>query len=215
MSYSDKAKWEQRYREGAYQDRVHPSIFLAECLPLQQGARQGSAGKPPLLRALDIACGAGRNALYLARQGYQVDAVDISPEALRRARDSAGKAGLSGITWIEHDLEQGLPAGCDNYDLIIMMRYLDLSLLKLASSQLRAEGFLLAEVHLRSNEATAGPGSDRFRAAPGELKSVAESMAIKTYWEGITQDPDGNQVALARLLARQERVYKSSSLRPG
>ncbi|MDT8429572.1 MAG: methyltransferase domain-containing protein [Pseudomonadales bacterium] len=206
MSYADKEKWEQRYHAGAYQERTQPSVFLTECLPRIQQAQQSRIENPAVLRALDIACGAGRNALYLARQGYQVDAVDISTEALRRGRMSAEQAGLSGITWIEQDLEQGLPAGCDSYDLIIMLRYLDLSLLQSATALLREGGYLLAEVHLRSDEAVVGPSGTRFRAAAGELKAVADALSISIYREEITQDPDGNKVALARLLARNEPV---------
>jgi tellurite methyltransferase len=199
VSHSDKTKWEQRYREGAYQDRTHPSAFLSEWLPR---IRQSKPRKSSL-RALDIACGAGRNSLFLARQGYQVDAVDISSEALHRARASALKAELSGITWIEHDLELGLPGTCDSYDLIIMIRYLNLPLLKSASKHLNKTGFLLSEVHLRSDIEVAGPEGRRFRAEAGELKAAAAAMSTEMYWEGLEEDPDGRKVALARLLARQ------------
>ena len=62
MSHADRDKWDKRYREGSYGTRTYPSELLAEWLPqLQKG------------RALDVACGAGRNALYLAAAGYVVD----------------------------------------------------------------------------------------------------------------------------------------------
>jgi SAM-dependent methyltransferase len=200
MSNSDKTKWEQRYREGAYQDRTHPSVFLEDCLPQIQKAQQHR----PALRALDIACGAGRNSLFLARQGCQVDAVDISSEALDRAKASARNAELSGITWIEHDLELGLPATCGNYDLIVMIRYLNLPLLRSVSSHLNPEGFLLSEVHMRSDAEVGGPEGTRFRAEAGELKAAAPAMSIEVYWEGLEEDPDGRKMALARILARQK-----------
>lgn len=200
MSDSDKKKWEQRYREGAYQDRTHPSEFLTEWLPrIKEGKFQESS-----LRALDIACSAGRNALFLARQGYEVDAVDISSEALSRAKNSAQEAGLSGITWIEHDLEQGLPVTCDSYDLIIIIRYLNLPLLKSLSRHLKPEGFLLSEVHMQSDAEVAGPEDSRFRAEAGELKKAAAGMSIEVYWEGLRDDPDARKMALARVLARRD-----------
>ncbi len=197
MSNSDKTKWELRYREGAYQDRTHSSAFLQECLPQIQKTQHY---KP--LRALDIACGAGRNSLYLAQQGYQVDAVDISSEALHRARASALQMGLKSIDWIEYDLELGLPDACSNYDLIVMIRYLDLALIKSASRRLKPGGFLLSEVHLHSDAEVAGPGGTSFRAETGALKAAASDMSVDVYREELVEDPDGRNMALARLLAR-------------
>ncbi len=85
MSEADRAKWDARYAAGAFSSRPHPSEFLRANLALC-----------PAGRALDIACGAGRNALFLARQGWSVDAIDISQAGLDRARSAA--SGLD-IVW--------------------------------------------------------------------------------------------------------------------
>ena len=193
LSHEDREKWQRKYREGAYTSRLHPAVYLQQQLP---------ALAPPCNRALDLACGAGRNALYLAAQGYQVDAVDIAAEALARGRQTAKEQQLEGISWYEHDLDTGLPAQLDQYGLVIMVRYLDIALLQAASKKLAKGGYLLAEVHLRSVTPVAGPGSDRFRAAPGDLKCAAAQLDILDYFEGLAIDPDGSTVALARLLAR-------------
>ncbi len=193
MSHEDREKWQRKYREGAYASRHHASVYLQQHLPTLA---------PPLHRALDLACGAGRNALFLARQGYQVDAVDIAAEGLARGKTSADDEGLDNISWHEHDLDAGLPACPDQYGLIIMIRYLDIALLRAATQHLVKGGYVLAEVHLQTDEDVAGPGSNRFRAASGVLADVAEGLDIIDYSEGIATDPDGNAVALARLLAR-------------
>ena len=65
MSTVERDKWNERYREGAYEERTHPTALLAEWLP-----------RLPRGTALDVACGAGRNAIYLAAHGYRVTAVD-------------------------------------------------------------------------------------------------------------------------------------------
>ena len=78
MSNTDREKWNERYTSGAYAARTHPTQLLADWID-----------QLPRGRALDVACGAGRNALYLAEHGYAVDAVDISSVALDRARAAA------------------------------------------------------------------------------------------------------------------------------
>ena len=78
MSGADRERWDERYRLGAYVEREHPSAWLVSCL-----------SRAPSGRALDVACGAGRNALYLAERGYAVTGIDVSPVALARAAESA------------------------------------------------------------------------------------------------------------------------------
>lgn len=68
-------------------------------------------------RALDLGCGEGADAIWLARRGWQVTAVDVSPVALARAADHGRAAGVAGrITWAQHDLDEAFPAG--SYDLV-------------------------------------------------------------------------------------------------
>ena len=74
MSADDAERWNARYADGAYAGRTRPSQLLLQWQRL-----------PRVGRALDVACGAGRNALHLAGLGYQVDAVDVSSAALQRA----------------------------------------------------------------------------------------------------------------------------------
>ena len=71
-----------------YAERTHASALLEQWL-----------ARLPRGRALDVACGAGRNALRLAAAGFTVDALDISAAALERAATAAVDAGLT-IHWI-------------------------------------------------------------------------------------------------------------------
>ena len=92
MTQIDRDKWDQRYAGDSY-NKKNPVTLVADWLP-----------QIPTGRALDIACGAGRNALFLAKAGYRVDAIDISPEGLKLANQEAENLGLD-INWIEHDLD--------------------------------------------------------------------------------------------------------------
>lgn len=198
MSTTDRDKWQRRYREGAYAERRHPGELIKQHAP-DILAQHRTSGTP---RALDLACGAGRNALYLARLGFTVDAVDISAEALTRGHDVARVEGLP-IHWIERDLDTGLPDTGEDYDLILIMRYLDPALVRAAGARLRPGGYLIGEVHLQTDQDVAGPRTPAFRAEPGALRAAAEGLEIVDYREGVTHDPDGDPVALARLLARR------------
>ncbi len=189
MSAADRRKWDARYRAGAYESRPHPSAFLESCLPLLP--RQG--------RALDLACGTGRNALFLAGLGLTVDAVDISSIALAKGRSQA--AGLA-IDWLERDLDDGVDCST-RYDLIVNIRYVNLPLLERLVVNLNPNGLLLVEQHLRTDRPVVGPGNPAFRVRPGELKQVAKMLNVVRFEEGLFEDPDGNTAALARLAARR------------
>lgn len=193
MSTAERDKWDARYRDGAYEGRAHPTALLAQWLP-----------QLPRGRALDVACGAGRNALFLAANGFAVTALDISAVALARGQRSAEERGLD-VTWLCADLDENpataLPAG--TFDLIVWVRYVHRTLMPALAARLAPGGILLCEQHLASAAPVAGPTTAGFRLTPGELeRSVAGLTPLHTY-EGPVVDPDGRDVALAQLVARR------------
>ena len=189
MSAVDRRKWDARYRNGAYEARPHPSAFLEECAALL----------PWRGRALDLACGTGRNALFLAERGLVVDAVDISAVALARGRERAGDLP---IHWLEADLDDGFDS-TETYDVIVNIRFVNLRLLHSLVTKLRPGGVLLVEQHLQSSQAVAGPRNPAFRVAAGTLRTLAKSLVVERMEEGLFEDPDGAAAALARLAARR------------
>jgi tellurite methyltransferase len=194
VSELERLKWDERYRNGSYESRTHPTALLADWLP-----------QLPRGRALDVACGAGRNALFLAATGYRVDAVDISAVALDRARRAADARGLD-VRWHCADLDdepnRDLPP--DPYDLIVWVRYVNRGLLADLAARLATGGHLLCEQHLRTAEGVAGPSDPAFRLEPGELRAAAGGLTVRHYREGTVVDPDGRTVALAQLVASRE-----------
>ncbi|MCB1741655.1 MAG: class I SAM-dependent methyltransferase [Gammaproteobacteria bacterium] len=193
MSIDDKTRWNTRYASGEYQGRRHANPLLEEWL--ERLPHAGHAGR----RALDVACGAGRNALYLAAAGYQVDAVDISGEALARAEASARERGLS-LHLHELDLDDAdLPGG--DYDLILVSRYLNRDLFPALVEALADDGFLIYDTHLLTDVEVGGPGTSRFRLRPQELLHLCHALRIVYYREGLIQDRDGKTMALAQVVA--------------
>ena len=198
MSVADRIKWDERYRAGAYADREHPSALLAEW-----------EARLPRGRALDVACGAGRNSLFLASTGRRVDAVDISAVALDRARETAMKRQLQ-VRWIEADLDEdpavSLPG--ERYDLIVLVRYVNAKLLKALLERLAPGGMLLCEQHVESSEDVVGPKTPAFRLRRNELLQSAKDDcapgdSVVYYSEGVVTEPDGRRAALAQLVLRR------------
>jgi len=187
MSDTDRKKWDERYASGAYKARKHPTQLLADWIDdLPKG------------RALDVACGAGRNSLYLAEHGYSVDAIDISAIALERARTSAAERELD-VNWIEMDLETEVIPN-DHYDLIIIVRYTHPTLVADLIGRLADGGFLLCEQHLMTHCDVVGPTSAAFRTRPNELLGLSTGLRVIYYHEGLVEDPDGRTAALAQLI---------------
>jgi tellurite methyltransferase len=200
MSEQDRTKWNARYLEGAYESRMHASTIVERWAPEALAAALHSHGERRP-RALDIACGAGRNAIELARMGFDVDAVDIAEAGLERARATAAAGGLR-VAWRRADLDDGLPADLSGYDLIVVIRYLNRALLPLLPERLRPGGLLVCEIHMAADGPVAGPTSAEFRLEAGELVRLVPGIAIVEQAEGVFDDPDGRQAALARLVGR-------------
>ena len=188
VAEADREKWDQRYAEGSYRSRTYPSPFLVERL-----------AELPRGRALDLACGAGRNALCLAEAGYEVEAVDISGVAVARARATARERGLE-VDWQVADLDDFTPPP-GRYDLITVIRYTNRAMMERLPDGLTEGGMLLVEHHLLTEEPVAGPTSRNFRLAPNELIDLFHGrLRILFHDERIAPDPDGQRVALVRFL---------------
>lgn len=91
--------------------------------------------------ALDVACGIGQNAIWLAQHGFSVDAVDISPVALDHARQAAVQAGVT-VNFIQADLDRWSPP-LEAYDLVIGFRFLNRRLWPRIKTALRPGGWLV------------------------------------------------------------------------
>lgn len=207
MSLSDRQLWDARYRQGAYSERLWPGAYLQQCMP------QILAQQTPE-RALDVACGRGRNSIYAAQQGFNVDAVDVSAAALAQGARQAFHAGVT-VNWRCQNLLGANVGGgwqSDNkYGLIIMFRFVAPSLLPTLVSNLALGGHLLIEEHLQWSgpEAVNGPNNPDFRVAPQALKeallSSPQGLDIVDEFEGLVEEPDGSQAALSRIWVRRQK----------
>jgi rhodanese-related sulfurtransferase len=130
-----------------------PSPFLVEAL---EYIRQTSIAEGRMARrALDLACGAGREAVYLALAGYEVDAVDVLPDALARAQDLARRCGVR-LSTIQQDLKRSPALPAERYDMVIVFRFLHRPLLPAIGRSVAPGGFIVYEAFHRQDAGACG-----------------------------------------------------------
>lgn len=183
-----RAHWDARYRD-AYVPRP-PSALL------QRWLRQLSPG-----RALDLACGTGRNTLLLAEHGWQALGVDISPVALQRAHTEAQRRGLA-LDLLAVDVQHWRWPR-DRFELLGVFRFLDRALCPQLMAALRPGGVLIYETFTIAQRGyEGGPRSDALLLQPGELPTLFPALDVLEHVEGVFEE-DGRPRALARLVARR------------
>ncbi len=131
-------------------------------------------------RVLDLACGSGRHAAWLARQGFQVEAVDRDAAAL------SALAGLANTHVLAADLEVGpWPYSGQLFDGIVVSRYLHRPLLPLLAAALAPGGVLIYETFMIGNERHGKPSNPDFLLQPDELLAAyAPLLKIVAFEQG-------------------------------
>jgi SAM-dependent methyltransferase len=137
-------------------------------------------------RGLDVACGDGRNALYLAQHGYAVDAVDASDVAVEALRAAAQERDLA-ITPLVVDLEQEpLPAG--RYDVIVTMNFLQRDLFGPLQDALAPGGLLFYETLGQAHVTLLGRSfNPAYLLQDGELPRAFPGLEVVEYFEGVAE----------------------------
>jgi FolB domain-containing protein len=143
-------------------------------------------------RALDLACGRGRNALYLAREGFQVEAWDRDTEALSALSDRAKALDLSTVTTRLVDLERQPEIPPASFDLIIVFYYLQRDLMPQIVRALKPGGVLVYETFLIDNhERFNHPRRKEFCLAHNELLSLFGDLRVLAYRESALDPAKG------------------------
>jgi 2-polyprenyl-3-methyl-5-hydroxy-6-metoxy-1,4-benzoquinol methylase len=173
MPSDDQTRWDAKW--GARDEAPSaPSGYLDQVVDLLPSARPG-------VRALDVAGGGGRNALWLAARGYDVTVVDVSSVGLALAERRAAAAGLALHTEVR-DLERdGLPPG--TYDVILSVYFLDRPMLATVAHHLTPEGVLVLEHPTVTNLERHERPSRRWLLEPGEVPSLLTGLELIQYEE--------------------------------
>ncbi len=184
----DRSAWDKTYNRKDYVFGKEPAAFLAK-----------HVDKLPKGRALDIAMGEGRHAVYLAKKGFQVEGVDISDVGIRKAQKLAAENGVK-IKTVNADLNK-YKIQPNAYSVILNFYYLQRSLFPQIVAGLKKGGVLVFEnntlEHLKN---PAGKDFEKeYLLEAGELKKAFAELEILHYSEA----NDGKS-AVASLIARKK-----------
>jgi SAM-dependent methyltransferase len=143
--------------------------------------------------ALDVACGRGRHALWLAEHGFRTWAVDRDAAAVREINDAAQRRALPLEAQVL-DLEAGGPVRFSppDFDLIVVVHYLHRPLFPAILAALRPGGVLVYETFTRAQAARGRPTNPAYLLEPAELVQLVRPLEILASREG---EYDGRMVA--------------------
>ncbi len=169
------------------ENSFEPAQFLVENVELL-----------PKGRVLDLAMGSGRNAIYLAKVGFEVAGVDISPEAVSSALESAEKAGIV-IKAKVSDLEKDFHIKAEAYEVIICFNYLQRSLIPEMKNGLQRGGMIVYETYIVDQAQFGKPKNPDYLLEHNELLDMFREFRCLRYREGIFEGPN----AIASIIAQK------------
>ena len=170
-----------------HENGFEPAQFLVENVELL-----------PKGRVLDVAMGSGRNAIYLAKIGFEVEGVDISAEAVSNALESARKAGVT-IKAQVADLEKGFHIKGEAYDVIICFNYLQRALIPQIKDGLRQGGMVVYETFIVDQAQFGKPKNRDYLLEHNELLDMFRNFRCLRYREGVFKGPK----AIASIIAQK------------
>jgi len=188
---ADQRRWDKRFGREEFALGKEPNPFLKKYIHLL-----------PRGKALDIATGEGRNAVFLAQNGFDVDAIDISEMGLRKARKLAREKGVSVNTFPvdldEYQIEK------ERYDLITNFYFLKRRLIPRIKEGLKKGGRVIFETYILEHRKlrTGGPKQAKYLLKPNELLRLFKDFRILFYREGIFKE-GGRRKAVASLIAEK------------
>ncbi|MEO1663478.1 MAG: methyltransferase domain-containing protein [Chloroflexota bacterium] len=185
MTLKERNLWDSTYlRQGRVVNFPAPDPILFEYVPPMFEARPH--------RALDLACGYGQNAIWLATQGYDTDAVDISHVALRLGHQKAMEQKVRNVNFVVADLDTyELEPGA--YDVVVIMRFIKRGLLPDIRAAVRPGGRIIYQA-FNTHHLHKQPGFD-----PEQLFRVGELLGYFADWRILHNTNDNGVSQLAAI----------------
>lgn len=154
-----------------------PTPLLNEWFEILEQRKIDPKKTKPRLTVLDIGCGGGRDAVFLAKHGWQVVGIDQEARVLKRAKQLANRSGAS-VKFKCCDLKK---TGCfpeAQFNAVLVVRYLNRDLFAQIDSALAPEGFLIYQTFAEGVEAFGSPKNPNFILAHDELRKIFASYQI-------------------------------------
>jgi 2-polyprenyl-3-methyl-5-hydroxy-6-metoxy-1,4-benzoquinol methylase len=163
----DRQRWNARYREGR-ESVLHTTLTRFYHLA-------------PLGKALDVACGTGENAIFLAKKGFEVDAFDVSDVAVKKARKKAKMEGVR-VNFKPVSAE-AFSFGVSRYSLIINFFFLKRELFSKIERALKRGGLLIFETYNKEHTSVNPGFNPAYLLNKGELLRSFKHLEILHYNE--------------------------------
>jgi SAM-dependent methyltransferase len=188
---TDQKRWDKRFGRKEFALGKEPNPFLKRHIHLL-----------PKGRALDVATGEGRNAVFLAQKGFEVDAVDISEKGLKKARKLAREKRVKINTFLV-DLDR-FHIEKERYDLVANFYFLKRRLIPRIRKGLKKGGKVIFQTYLLEHRTfgTGGPKQAKYFLKPNEPLRLFKKFRILFYREGIFKE-GGKRKAVASLIAEK------------
>ena len=184
------ADWDDRYSRGEH--------IISEPMPLM--VRTAETLTPG--RALDLACGPGRHAIFLAERGWKVTAVDGSRVGIELLKKNAREHGVEVDARVA-DLEQnGFEIEREAYDLIGVFYYLQRDLFPQIRAGVAVGGVVIAAIHMIDESPDAHQMNEDYLLQPGELRTEFRGWQLMHDYEG-TSTEGGHRRRTAEIVARK------------
>ena len=185
----NRTKWDSRYSSS----QALPGGSPCWILQTHQDKLAGHGS------ALDIACGLGDNAVFLAQHGYQTYAYDISAVAIKKLTTYAAKYSLP-VTAQVYDLESQ-PLASNAFDIVCVSHFLQRNLFSDIINSLKPGGLIFYQTFVKTDASVNGPKNPEFLLESGELRQAFRNLNIIAYYEDnkglyYPSTPYGNQAAL-------------------
>ncbi|WP_455221994.1 class I SAM-dependent methyltransferase [Kaarinaea lacus] len=168
---ADQRQWDERYRE---QGSILPStpaevlIENAHLLP-DKGA------------ALDLACGLGANAIFMAQHGLQAVAWDYSAIAIERLNQYARQHNIELQAEVRDVVLE--PPTDHSFDVIVVSRFLERSIIPQLCNALKPQGLIFYQTFISEKDPSVGPGNPAYLLEPNELLQLFAGLRIRVYRE--------------------------------
>ena len=185
--------WEKRYTAPDYQPNMEPVPFLVKMIQ----------GLPPG-QAICLAAGTGRNAIFLAQNGYQVTAIDISQAALHWCDQISAKLGVE-VNTLEADL-LAFDLGNEVWDLATNLYFYEPSIFQGLKKAIRPGGHILFQTYSKAQKKfERGPRNDAFLVDPQDLEGKFKDWEMIYFEEKECTDEQNKEESVIQMLARKPK----------
>lgn len=198
MSLKDKEKWDVKYLEKSQLLRPREaSQNLKKNIVHCKGTK-----------ALDLACGSGRNSIFLAQCGFEVDAFDIAKVAIKALEDEAKKKNLTSkinaaqVDLDTHNIKENY------YDIIVMSNFLDRAILASAMGALKKDGILFVETYMLSDSNEKESNINNLLRSQELKEMLDDSWDILFYDEFENEDYEIYKMKKQVVVAKNKQISK-------